>query len=232
MALSAPKVKGVEVAEYAATPHPKPFFKTVLDGKRMFQGARTTVTTKVDGDAMEIASVHETAVGRIDESAMLDTKGGGVAMRTLDRTQKDLTGKVVREERVDFASSAVLLPERTFPEVILPFVLRGHSLAARDFVYSWSVDRFVARVYFEVTKKGVSIAVPAGTFRTNHVVMYPDLNDWVPLGSVLTTLAKPLLPKYHMWFEEAAPHRVVRFEGAYGPPGAPELILELARSTP
>ena len=61
--------------------------------------------------------------------------------------------------------------------------------------------------------------------------MYPDLNDWVPLGSMLTTLAKPLLPKYHMWFEEAAPHRVIRFEGAYGPPGAPELILELESST-
>jgi hypothetical protein len=230
MPLSAPKIQGTEVAEYRATPHPKPFFKTVLDSKRIFDGAKTTVTTKVENGTLEIVSAHETPVGRIDETATLDTTRG-VAMRTLDRTQKDVTGKVVREERVDFASSAVALPERTFPEVLLPFVLRGHSLEARDFVYSWSVDRFVARVYFEVTKKSASITVPAGTFTTNHVVMYPDLNDWVPLGSVLTTLAKPLLPKYHMWFEAAAPHRVIRFEGAYGPPGAPELILELSKST-
>ena len=231
MVLSAPKVVGTEVAEYRATPHPKPFFKTVLDSKRIFEGAKTTVTTRVDAGTLEIVSAHETRVGRIDETALLDI-ASGIAMRSLDRTQRDLEGKLVREERVDFTSRAVLLPERTFPEVLLPFVLRGHSLAARDYVYSWSVDRFVARVYFEVTKRHVSLSVPAGTFKTNHVVMYPDLNDWIPLGSVLTTLAKPLLPKYHMWFEEAAPHRVIRFEGAYGPPGAPELILELSRSTP
>lgn len=231
MGLAAPKINGTEVAEYKATPHPKPFFKTVLDSKRMFEGAKTTVTTKVEDGAFEIVSAHETRVGRIDEIAKLGSTGR-VQMRTLDRTQKDVDGKIVREERIDFASTAVLLPERTFPEVLLPFVLRGHSLEARDYVYSWSVDRFVARVYFEIAKKGQTITVPAGTFRTNQVVMYPDLNDWVPLGSVLTTLAKPLLPKYHMWFEEAAPHRVVRFEGAYGPPGAPELILELSRSTP
>lgn len=231
MALRAPPIQGTEIAEYQATPHPKPFFKTVLDSKRIFEGAKTTVTTKVEGDVLEIVSAHETPVGRIDETARLDV-ARGVAMRTLERTQKDVAGKIVREERVDFASSAVALPERTFPEVLLPFVLRGHSLAARDHVYSWSVDRFVARVYFEAAKRGTSIRVPAGTFRTSHVVMYPDLNDWVPLGTMLTTLAKPLLPKYHMWFEEAPPHRVVRFEGAYGPPGAPELILELARCTP
>lgn len=231
MALTAPKVRGTEVAEYAAKPRPKPFFKTVLDGKRIFEGARATVTTKIEGHDLEIVSRHDTRVGRIDEIARLDVSSG-VAMRTLERTQTDLDGKVVREERVDFASKAVALPERTFPEVLLPFVLRGHALHERDFVYSWSVDRFVARVYFEVVHRHVKLDVPAGTFRTNEVVMYPDLNDWVPLGSMLTTLAKPLLPKYHMWFEEAAPHRVVRFEGAYGPPGAPELILELARSTP
>ncbi len=46
--------------------------------------------------------------------------------------------------------------------------------------------------------------------------------------AVLETLAKPLLPKYRMWFEVAKPNRVVRFEGPYGPPGAPEIVLELA----
>lgn len=229
MPLHPPKIRGTETATYRATPHPKPFFKTVLDAKRMFEGARTTVTTKLEGSTLEIVSAHETPVGRIDETATLDVQRG-VAMHFLDRIQKDTTGKIVREEKIDFSSTAVLLPERTFPEVLLPFVLRGHTLDARDFVYSWSVDRFVARVYFEV-KRSASITVPAGTFRTREVVMYPDLNDWVPLGSMLTTLAKPLLPKYHMWFEEAAPHRVIRFEGAYGPPGAPELILELERST-
>jgi hypothetical protein len=59
--------------------------------------------------------------------------------------------------------------------------------------------------------------------------MYPDINDWVKLGSVVTKLIKPFLPKYHMWFSPrgGAAHALVRFEGSYGPPGAPEIVLEL-----
>ena len=49
------------------------------------------------------------------------------------------------------------------------------------------------------------------------------INDGVKLPSILSKLAKPFLPKYHMWFAE----KLVRFEGPYGPPGAPEIILEL-----
>jgi hypothetical protein len=59
-----------------------------------------------------------------------------------------------------------------------------------------------------------------------EVVMYPDLNDWVRLGSVLSRLAKPFIPKYHMWFSPESPHDLLRFEGPYGPPGAPEIVLE------
>ena len=57
--------------------------------------------------------------------------------------------------------------------------------------------------------------------------MYPDLNDWISLGSVVTRLARPLLPHYDMWFEPFAPYRVLRYEGPYGPPVAPEIVLEL-----
>ena len=55
MELSAPKVVGTEVAEYRATPHPKPFFKTVLDSKRIFEGGKTTVTTRVDAGTLNAA---------------------------------------------------------------------------------------------------------------------------------------------------------------------------------
>ena len=59
--------------------------------------------------------------------------------------------------------------------------------------------------------------------------MYSDLNDWVSLGAIVTKLARPLLPKYRMWFDAEAPHGVLKFEGPYGPPGAPEIVLELAQ---
>jgi hypothetical protein len=228
MPLTAPRITSAEeICRYVAKPRPKPFFKTVMDAKRIFDGATATITTKVDGAAVEILSHHVTAIGEIRETARLDASGE-LAIRTLTRTQTDKAGKTVREESVDFTSGAVLLPARSFPEVLLPFVLRGQAFdGTRDYVFSWTNDRFVARVYFEVEKKSVPVTVPAGTFRAHQVVMYPDLNDWVPLGAMLTTLARPLLPKYTMWFEDRAPHRVIRFEGAYGPPGAPEVVLEL-----
>lgn len=31
-----------------------------------------------------------------------------------------------------------------------------------------------------------------------------------------------------MWFEVGGARRLVRFEGPYGPPGAPEIVVELA----
>ncbi len=231
MPLRAPIHDGVEVCVYTAKPRPKPFFKTVMDAKRLFEGASATITTTVNHHAVEIRSHHVSAIGEIAEVATLDASKS-LVMQTLTRKQSDKSGRIVREESVDFESSAVLLPARSFPEVLLPFVLRGQRFdGKRDFVFSWTNDRFVARVYFEVSKRSMKLDVPAGSFRAHEVVMYPDLNDWVPLGSVLTTLAKPLLPKYTMWFEDQVPHRVLRFEGAYGPPGAPEVVLELVKTS-
>lgn len=57
----------------------------------------------------------------------------------------------------------------------------------------------------------------------------PSVFDPIPapawLGSSLryTTRARP-----KRRYEAEAPHRLVRFEGPYGPPGAPEIVLELA----
>ena len=119
-------------------------------------------------------------------------------------------------------------------ETLLPFLLRGIPLdGQRRSLYAWICDRFVAKVYYEVAHRERSISVPGGRFDAHEVVMYPDLNDWVKLGSVLTRLAKPFLPKYHMWFAPGplghkGAHTLVRFEGPYGPPGAPEIVLELA----
>jgi hypothetical protein len=138
-------------------------------------------------------------------------------------------GRMLREERADFATVIPKLPEATYPETMLPFLLRAHPLdGARRSLHAWICDRFVAKVYYEVHKKRTEVKVPAGRFEAAEIVMYPDINDWVHLGAVITKLIKPLLPKYHMWFAPngAGPHKLVRFEGSYGPPGAPEIVLE------
>jgi hypothetical protein len=126
----------------------------------------------------------------------------------------------------DFRHDKLGLPQATYPEVALPFLLAWmpHDGERRS-VYAWINDRFIAKVYVEVERR-TSISLGARSHDVVELVMYPDLNDWVPMGALLTRLAKPFLPKYHMWYERPAPHRLMRFEGPYGPPGAPELVLE------
>jgi hypothetical protein len=161
------------------------------------------------------------------EEIRLGRESAGLVSRSLTRELFDGEGKVLRREHVpDFGHAKLGLPQAVYPEVALPFLLAWmpHDGQRRS-VYAWINDRFIAKVYVEVEKR-TSLSLGGRSHEVVELVMYPDLNDWVPLGSMLTRLVKPFLPKYHMWYERTAPHRLVRFEGPYGPPGAPELILE------
>ncbi|MBN8616070.1 MAG: hypothetical protein J0L92_36095 [Deltaproteobacteria bacterium] len=218
-----------EVTRYRLTPRPKPMFHTILDARRIFSdGATAVVTTRVREAALE-GEVVTTLDVRLESGSLRfhdhfeGVRRGGMVGQTLHRTMGP-----ARDERVDFAHSPYPFPPSTYPDVLIPFLMRGQPLdGERRALYSWTCDRFCARVYYE-SKGKTMLTVPAGRIEVAPVVMYPDLNDWVSLGSVLTRLAKPLLPRYEMWFEAAPPHRVVRYEGAFGPPGAPEVVLELS----
>ena len=131
----------------------------------------------------------------------------------------------VRREEVNFDANLGVAPN-TYPEVLLPLMLGWPSPQRTRALYSWINDRFVSRVYVE-TKGETNVRLPGGTKRAIEMVLYPDLNDFVRVGSTLARLAKPMMPQYHLWFEPGAPNRILRFEGPYGPPGAPELIMEL-----
>lgn len=230
--LLAPARPGIELATYVANPRAKRSFNTILDASHLFdQDGRSKVVTKVEHEGgerrVEIKAEHALKGGKIQETFELSATDGLRSVR-LHRVLVDDEGALSREERIEFGRGPFKLPEATYPEVMLPFVLRWEPLGSeRRSLLAWIVDRFVARVYCEWKGKS-SLAVPAGKFEVVEMIMYPDLNDWVNLGNMINTLAKPLLPKYRMWFEVAEPHRVVRFEGPYGPPGAPEIVLELA----
>ncbi len=234
--LESPRGEIAELATYVAAPRAKRSFNTVLDASRIFaNGGLSTVATKTTGTGADrrvlVETKHPLKGGLITETFELAAGSQLLALR-LERKLLDGTGYVSREERIDFRRGPLEMPEACYPEVMLPFLLRWQPLAGpkRSF-YAWIVDRFVAKVYYEVFPKPVTLDLPAGRFEAIEASMYPDLNDWVSLGSIVTNLAKPLLPKYRMWFEKAAPHRVVKFEGPYGPPGAPEIVLELAPPT-
>jgi hypothetical protein len=227
-----PTREGEETLVFVANPRAKRSFHTILDAHDLFdRDGRSEVTTRLYGGAgqrhVEIKAKHALRGGGITETLVLSADGG-LRARSLDRRVHDEGGSVSREEKIDFTRGPLRLPATTYPEVLLPFVLRWQPFdRARQAVHAWSVDRFVARVYCEWAGRH-TLTVPAGRFEAYEMVMYPDLNDWVSLGSVVNKLVKPFLPKYRMWFEASEARRVVRFEGSYGPPGAPEIVLELA----
>lgn len=227
-----------EVLEYDVTPRPKSKFISVLDAKALFGanggGHSRVVTsmrkTRADEPMMRISLFHRLADAELEET--LDcTDAGGLRATHLHRKLRSKTGELCRDERVDFVDQPYAMPAAIYPEVMLPFILRSQLRSkSANAVYGWINDRFIARMYFELRERN-PLRVPAGTFDADVMWLYPDLNDWINLGKLLTKLAKPFLPRYTIWYESDAPHRMLRFEGPYGPPGAPEVVMEL-RSPP
>lgn len=232
--LASPFHRGTRTARYSVKPRPHRSFHTATSETDLFETKElATVTwTSDEGAPSEVALHMPVAGGRFDERCTFSIDPHLAPLR-FERTLRATDGRALREERVDFSANLPKLPLATYPETLLPFVMGAQPLdGARRSLYAWICDRFVAKVYYEVHKKKVELSVPAGRFVATEVMMYPDLNDWVHLGSVLTRLSRPFLPKYHSWFEpsDTGRNRLVRFEGPYGPPGAPEIVLELVET--
>lgn len=219
-----------ETLRYQVRPRDKPKFHTVLDAKTVFGSGsgEVVVVTRARAEPVEGETALEVRVtldlGGVHLEDRLDCRwqSGLVAGRLL-RVLGD-----ARKKDIDFPKSPFPLPPTTYPEILIPFLMRGQPMdGKRRALHAWTSDRFVARVYYE-SRGTKEIEVAAGSFPATQVWMYPDLNDWVKLGSVLTKMAKPFLPRYGMWFDAEHPRRLLRFEGSYGPPGAPEIVIELA----
>lgn len=223
------QLEGKECLTYLAAPRRKPKFKTALDAKDLFptSGSSSTIITTRTGDDLSLEVEHNLLSGRLVERAAC-TSQAGVAVSTFSRVVYDMEGQECRREEVDFRRGPIRLPAATYPEVLLPFLMRALPHTGMHGAWAWINDRMLARLYIEVRSES-EVQVPAGRFTVREIWMYPDLNDWIALGSIVTKLAKPLLPRYHIWLETRSPHRVVAYEGPYGPPGAPEVRFELAQ---
>ena len=227
--LTSPFLDGEETLRYSVRPREHRVFHTALDAADLFTSKEAATITWARRNGTGSLRVHmPVATGTFNETCSFALEPQ-VRPTHFERSLRG-AASMLREERADLSAGVPKLPEHTYPETMLPFLLRAHPLdGERRSLHAWICDRFVAKVYYEVHKKHAKVIVPAGTFEAVEVVMYPDINDWVKLGSVITKLIKPFLPKYHMWFQRAerGPHKLVRFEGSYGPPGAPEIVLEL-----
>lgn len=210
---------------YRTSPRQRRSFKTPLDaGGLIDAGARSAVTVEASAAAVQVRQTHPLLAGTIEETLDLDVAHGRMRAARLLRLVRDGAGEEVRREEVDFRAGTIPLPEDVYPEVMTPFLLAHQPWEARQTLYTWMNDRFIARVHAE--SKAGTVVVGGVTHKALAVQMYPDFNDWVPLGGVLTKLTKPFLPRYYMWFAPES-RKVLRFEGPYGPPGAPEIVLEL-----
>lgn len=227
-----------ETYHYRLRPRPKPLYRSVVDAQRLFGGAAREGTTAVfrtwteqeDSGARSLFfdTRLELTEGIAQERVRYGIRERLVVTESLERKVTNAAGRLVRDERIDFQHGPYQFPLDLYPEVYAPFLMRGNPAPPRRRAFhSWISDRFVARIWYELRRKRIEVEVPAGRIACSEILMYPDLNDWVPLGNVLTALAKPILPSYHVWLALEAPHPVIRFEGAYGPPGAPEVVVEL-----
>ncbi len=229
--LISPPMRPVDTRlSYRLLPRKKKSFNTVLDARHLVDPDPTRLTTvHIDAgpDGARFSVSHPVIDGRIDESLTCEATGEGLVSRRLVRSVYDQNDERVRHEDVRFDAGVIPLPPQAYPEVVLPFLLSWQPFDGKTrSLYAWINDRFVAKVqYRSLGRKNITLD---GAKRAAVAMeMVPDLNDWVNLGRVLTKLAQPLLPRYRMWFDPAAPHTVLRFEGPYGPPGAPEIVLEL-----
>jgi hypothetical protein len=218
---------------YSIAPREKRAFHTVLDAHKILSTTNnpmSEVRYSQVGDEIVVGLDHPIAGGLLHEEMRLGPGFDGLVMRSMSREMVDGGGQAIRREHVpDFRHDSLGLPMATYPEVALPFLLAWMPLDGQQrSVYAWINDRFIAKVYVEVSGRH-TLSIRGTSHETIEVIMYPDLNDWIPLGTMLTKLVKPFVPKYRMWYAKQAPHRLVRFEGPYGPPGAPEVVLELLR---
>jgi hypothetical protein len=227
-----------EVLEYRISPRPKSMFHTLLDARDLIPSeGRCTVRTRLRAEGPGPASP---ASGEEGYELVLETRlaghrlrerltcaiEGGLQARRLWRTLEEGEREASRREEVSFHRGPFRFPPASYPDVLLPFLLRGQPLdGRRRIAHSWTADRFIARVYYE-SRRRVRLELPAGPAEAVEVWLYPDLNDWIALGGLITRLVKPLLPRYSLWYEPERPRRLLRFEGAFGPPGAPEVVLE------
>ncbi|MFH2073212.1 MAG: hypothetical protein ABIJ75_10225, partial [Actinomycetota bacterium] len=62
----------------------------------------------------------------------------------------------------DFHRGPFRFPLASYPDVLLPFLLRGQPLdGRRRIAHSWTADRFIARVYYE-SRRRVRLDLPGG----------------------------------------------------------------------
>src|SRR5690606_23645837 len=102
-------------------------FNTVLDANRLLDpsDSRTSeIHLRKSGDKLLVETLHPIRGGAIAETYAANVTSRGLRSESLVR--RLLEGeREVRKEEVDFTSKLLELPESTYPEVLMPFLLNS-----------------------------------------------------------------------------------------------------------
>ena len=164
-ALGLPPFLGEEVVRYVITARPHRSFHTVLDAHALLDPTRThlaIVTTRVSregGGRIAVDLEQHIRGGVMREALECDALPTLRALR-FKRSVVDDQGVECRSEMVDFTRGPLRFPGDTYPEVCLPFLLRGQPFdGQRRSVHAWIADRMVAKVYYEEHKSTTGAAL-------------------------------------------------------------------------
>ena len=135
--LSNPFGQGTETARYSVRPREHRVLHTALDAHDLFTSKEpATVTWARDKDSAALSVHMPVSTGEFTEKCTF-TFEPLFRPTNFERSLRDAE-RISREERADFTTLVPKLPDATYPETMLPFLLRGHPRDGerRSLIYS------------------------------------------------------------------------------------------------
>ena len=216
--------------KYSILPREKRAFHTVLDAHKILPATRATPMSEVallaSGDEVVVALDHPIAGGHLREEMRLTSRRRRADDARACRARcLDAGGQIVRRgagpglpPRHRWACRWPRIPRWRCPSCSAGCRSTASGAASTRGSTIASSPRCTSR-----SKGGSRISIGGTTHDTIEVIMYPDLNDWIPMGAMITRLVKPFVPKYRMWYAAPAAARPHTLRGsvraARGPRG-------------
>ncbi len=121
-------------------------------------------------------------------------------------------------------------PEDTYALEVRTFLFRGLDMTKKSkFHYNWWASEMAIIPRYIKTKKTKEITITAGTFNCYQIELFIDIGGFVNRGDYLNKIINPFLPDFIMYFDVNPPHYFVHYKGSVGPPGSPEVNMDLVK---
>ena len=185
-------------------------------------------------DGEKVISIGESIdrnVGSYVVTLEFKVKDGRLQQTRALREIIKFSGEKVIYHDVDFEGLGETIPEDSYTAEVMTFLFKGLTMTPKSkFSYHWwASDRSVFRMRLKV-KKPKEITTSTGTYRFCPIELSPpNIAEFLNKGDYLNTIINPFLPDTIMYFDANPPHHFIYYKGSFGPPGSPEVNLELVK---